>query len=79
LSLWLTLPSLLLGTTISVNSASAADDMVAENLNNEVITDQDKTDISLLAPMKYVSRAEFLFGNNTMVSHEDIGKALRGE
>ncbi|MDB9450690.1 hypothetical protein [Dolichospermum circinale] len=47
LSLWLTLPSLLLGTTISVNSASAADDMVAANLNNELITDQTTTTTSL--------------------------------
>ena len=47
LSLWLTLPSLLLGTTISVNSASAADDMVAANLNNELITDKTVTTTSL--------------------------------
>lgn len=57
----------------------AVQDVLNTLIENDVITEQDKTDISLLAPLKYVSRAESLFGNNTMVSHEDIGKALRGE
>ena len=58
LSLWLTLPSLLLGTTISVNSASAADDMVAANLNNELITDQTTTTTSLADTKRVFTAAD---------------------
>ncbi len=57
----------------------AVQDVLNTLIENEVITEQDKTDISLLAPAQYTSRAELLFGNNTMISHEDIGKSLTGE
>ncbi|WP_210967727.1 hypothetical protein [Dolichospermum flos-aquae] len=58
LSLWLTLPSLLLGTTISVNSASAADDMVAANLNNDLITDKTATTTSLADTKRVFTAAD---------------------
>ena len=40
LGLWLTLPTLFLTTAISVNSASAADDIVTENQNSELSIDK---------------------------------------
>jgi len=40
LGLLLTLPSLLITTTVSVNSANAADDIIKGNQNSELITDQ---------------------------------------
>jgi len=49
------------------------DILIAEN----VIDQNNKTEISQLAPQKMLSRAEVLFGENTVIRHEDIAIALR--
>ena len=46
-------------------------------IENEVISEQDKIDISSLAPKEMLSRAEILFGKNTSITHIDIGNAFR--
>ena len=57
----------------------AVQDVLNTLIENEVITEQDKVDISLLGPEQYTSRAESLFGKNITLSHTDVGIALRGE
>ena len=46
-------------------------------IENEIISEQDKIDISNLAPKEMLSRAEILFGKNTSITHIDIGNAFR--
>jgi hypothetical protein len=46
-------------------------------IENEVISEQDKIDISNLSPKEMLSRAEILFGKNTSITHIDIGNAFR--
>ena len=58
LSLWLTVPSLLLNTAISINSASAADDIEAKNQNSKLITDKTAKAISLPDTKQVVKVAE---------------------
>ena len=50
LGLWLTLPTLFLTTAISVNSASAANDIVTENQNSELSTDKTAKATSVSVP-----------------------------
>ncbi|MFM6080253.1 MAG: hypothetical protein ACKPCI_17380, partial [Dolichospermum sp.] len=59
-SLLLTLPCLLLATAISVNSASAADNMVADNQNSELNTDKTAkaTSVSVNDTKQVVAAAE---------------------
>ena len=58
LGLLLTLPSLLITTTISVNSASAADDIVTENQPSELITDKVVTAAKLEPKVESISEQQ---------------------
>lgn len=49
------------------------DVLIAEN----IIDQNNKTEISQLSPQTMLSRAEILFGENTVIRHEDIAIALR--
>lgn len=49
------------------------DILIAEN----IIDQNNKTEISQLSPQTMLSRAEILFGENTVIRHEDIAIALR--
>jgi hypothetical protein len=46
-------------------------------IENNIISEQDKIDISILAPKEMLSRAEILFGKNTSITHIDVGNAFR--
>jgi len=46
-------------------------------IENDIISEQDKIDISILAPKEMLSRAEILFGKNTSITHIDVGNAFR--
>ncbi|MFM6623105.1 MAG: hypothetical protein ACKPH5_13405, partial [Dolichospermum sp.] len=52
LGLWLTLPTLFLTTAISVNSASAADDIVTENQNNSATSIDQTTKATTVSDSK---------------------------
>ena len=58
LGLLLTLPTSLLTTTISVNSASAADDIVTENQPSELITDKVVTAAQLEPKVESISEQQ---------------------
>ncbi|MDB9488076.1 hypothetical protein PN492_16230 [Dolichospermum circinale CS-537/01] len=58
LGLWLTLPTLFLTTAISVNSASAADDIVTENQNSELNTDKTAKATPVTDTKQVVAAAE---------------------
>ena len=58
LGLLLTLPSLLITTTTSVNSASAADDIVTENQPGELITDKVVTAAQLEPKVESISEQQ---------------------
>ncbi|MFM6080461.1 MAG: hypothetical protein ACKPCI_18455, partial [Dolichospermum sp.] len=58
LGLWLTLPTLFLTTAISVNSASAADDIVTENQNSELTIDKTAKATPVTDTKQVVAAAE---------------------
>ncbi|MDB9460380.1 hypothetical protein PN473_18490, partial [Dolichospermum circinale CS-545/17] len=58
LGLWLTLPTLFLTTAISVNSASAADDIVTENQNSELSIDKTAKATAVTDTKQVVAAAE---------------------
>ncbi|MCX5981992.1 MAG: hypothetical protein NTY89_09370 [Nostocales cyanobacterium LacPavin_0920_SED1_MAG_38_18] len=74
LGLLLTLPSLLITTIISVNSASAADDIVTENQPSELITDKVVTAAQLEPKVESISEQQQLIAQTADSNPDDINK-----
>ncbi|MFM6219093.1 MAG: hypothetical protein ACKPDM_01820, partial [Dolichospermum sp.] len=70
LGLWLTLPTLFLTTAISVNSASAADDIVTENQNNSATSIDQTTKVTTVNDTKQVVAAAELEQNVVSVPEQ---------